>query len=237
MAHGRVFDFGPVFRAERSKTRRHLNEFWMMDAEMAFVEHKQNLEIQENLIYYIIQEVLKNHEHDFKILERDIEPLKKIQLPFIRKEYVDVIKELNEMWSDIKVWDDLWADDETILMNKYENCVFVQRYPRHVKAFYMKQDPADPDYVLNADLLAPEWCGEIIGWSEREWNYEILLEKIKEEKLPEEFFAWYLDLRKYWWIPHSGFGYGLERLVRWMCGLHHIRESIPFPRYANRTTP
>ncbi|MFA5747871.1 MAG: asparagine--tRNA ligase [Candidatus Absconditabacterales bacterium] len=237
MAHGRVFDFGPTFRAEKSKTRRHLNEFWMMDAEMAFVGHEGNLEIQENLIYYIIQEVLKLNQNELKILERDIVPLQKIKVPFIRKDYEDVIKELNKLGSDIKSGDDLGADDETILMNKYENCLFVEKYPKHVKAFYMKEDPKDKNYVLNADLLAPEGCGEIIGGSERESDYQKLLDRIKEEKLPVEYFNRYLDLRKYGGVPHSGFGFGLERLVRWICNLHHIRESIPFPRYANRITP
>jgi len=236
-AHGRVFDFWPTFRAEKSKTRRHLNEFWMMDAEMAFVDNAGSLEIQEQLIYFIIQEVLRLHTNELAILWRDVSKLEIIKPEFLRKRYVDVIAELQAMGSDIKEGDDLGADDETILMKKYDQPMFVVGYPSGVKAFYMKEDPENPGYVKNADLLAPEWVGEVIGWSERESDYETLLRKIKEHSLPVEFFERYLDTRKYGGVPHSGFGYGLERIVRWVCGVHHIRETIPFPRYANRIRP
>lgn len=237
MAHNRVYDFAPVFRAEKSKTRRHLNEFWMMDAEMAFVEHEWNLEIQEQLMYYIIQEVLKKNKNDLTILERDISKLEAIKLPFERISYEDIIKELQGMWSDIKAWEDLWWDDEEILMNKYTQPIFIEKYPKEVKAFYMKEDPLDSTKVLNSDLLAPEWYGEIFWWSERESDYEKLLKRINDHKLPVEQFQWYLDTRKYWWVPHSGFWLGLERIVRWLSGIHHVRETIPFPRTLYRTTP
>lgn len=237
MAHGRVFDFGPVFRAEKSKTRRHLTEFWMMDAEMAFVEHEENLKIQEGLICHIVKKVLEKNRPELEILERDIEALEKIQAPFIRKTHAEVVQELREMGSDIQDMDDLGADDETILTKKYDKPIFVEKYPAEVKAFYMKRDPNDPTRALCADLLAPEGYGEVIGGSQREDDYEVLMERIKEHKLDPKVFDWYLDLRKYGSVPHSGFGYGLERITGWMCGTHHIRETIPFPRLINRLRP
>ncbi|MBI5152497.1 asparagine--tRNA ligase [Candidatus Peregrinibacteria bacterium] len=234
---GRCFDFGPVFRAEKSKTRRHLTEFWMMDAEAAFVEYDENLKIQEELICYIITACLKANEADFKILERNTEPLAKITPPFYRKTYAEVVKELREMGSDITEEIDLGGDDETKLSEKYDKPIFVEKYPAKIKALYMKRDPADKSRALCADLIAPEGYGEIIGSSQREDDYETLLKRIQEHKLPEDAFKWYLDLRKYGSVPHSGFGYGLERLVTWICGLHHVRESIPFPRTLNRIYP
>lgn len=234
---GRCFDFGPVFRAEKSKTRRHLIEFWMMDAEAAFVDHEQNLKIQEALVCFIVERVLKNRQVELKILERDQEALKKVQAPFIRMTHAEAIKELREMGSDIGDMDDLGADDETKLTQKYEKPIFVEKYPAAVKAFYMKRDPSDPTRVLNADLLAPEGYGEIIGGSQREDSHDELLKRIREHHLPEESFNWYLDLRKYGSVPHSGFGYGLERIVTWICGIHHVRETIPFPRLLNRLEP
>ncbi|MFZ6014899.1 MAG: asparagine--tRNA ligase [Patescibacteria group bacterium] len=234
---GRVFDFGPVFRAEKSKTRRHLTEFWMMDAEAAFVEHEENLKIQEELISYIVKRVIANRQTELKILERDVEPLKKVQAPFERMTHAEAIAILRKQGSDIGDMDDLGADDETILTKMYEKPIFIEKYPAAVKAFYMKRDPSDPTRVLNADLLAPEGYGEIIGGSQREDDYEQLLARIREHNLPEEAFGWYLDLRKYGSAPHSGFGYGLERLVAWICGLHHVRETIPFPRLMNRLEP
>lgn len=234
---GRCFDFGPVFRAEKSKTRRHLTEFWMMDAEAPFVEHDENMQIQEGLICHIVKSVLEKNPSELKILERNIEPLQKIQAPFIRKTHAEVVKELREMGSDIGDMDDLGGDDETILTKKYDKPIFVEKYPTAVKAFYMKPDPADPSHVLCADLLAPEGYGEIIGGSQREDDYDKMLAKIKEHKLPLEAFQWYLDLRKYGSVPHSGFGYGLERIVTWICGIEHVRESIPFPRTIYRIYP
>lgn len=234
---GRCFDFGPVFRAEKSKTRRHLIEFWMMDAEAAFVEHEENLKIQESLVCFIVERVLKNCQAELKILERDQEALKRVQAPFIRMTHADAIKWLREHGSDIGDMDDLGADDETLLTKAHDKPIFVEKYPAAVKAFYMKRDPSDPSRVLNADLLAPEGYGEIIGGSQREDDYEKLLERIREHNLPEEAFRWYLDLRKYGSVPHSGFGYGLERITTWLCGIHHVRETIPFPRLLNRLEP
>ncbi len=234
---GRCFDFGPVFRAEKSKTRRHLTEFWMMDAEAAFVEHEENMKIQEGLIAFVVKKVLENHLPELAILERDIEPLKKIEAPFIRKTHAEAVKELQEMGSDIKENDDLGGDDETILTKKYDKPIFVEKYPAEVKAFYMKRDPNNPKVVLCADMLAPEGYGEIIGGSQREDDYDVLLGRIQEHNLPLKAFQWYLDLRKYGSVPHSGFGIGLERLVGWICGRKHIRETIPFPRTINRIYP
>ncbi len=237
MSLRRCFDFGPVFRAEKSKTRRHLTEFWMMDAEAAFVGHDENIKIQEELIIKIVKDVLEKNSDELKALERDVEPLKKVKAPFIRLTYKDAITKLQELGSDIGDSDDLGADDETMLTKEYEKPIFIERYPAEVKAFYMKRDPENPALVLNNDLLAPEGYGEIIGGSEREDNYDELLERIKEDGLPLEEFQWYLDLRRYGSVQHSGFGYGLERIVTWICGIHHLRETIPFPRMINRKTP
>jgi len=234
---GRCFDFGPVFRAEKSKTRRHLIEFWMMDAEAAFVEHEDNLKIQEELITYIVKTVLENCATELKILERDVELLKKVVAPFYRLTHAEAIRLLREKGSDIGDMDDLGADDETVLTQMYDKPIFIEKYPAAVKAFYMKRDPSDPTRVLNADLLAPEGYGEIIGGSQREDDYDALVARIREHNLPEKEFQWYLDLRKYGSVPHSGFGYGLERIVAWICGLHHVRETIPFPRLINRLEP
>jgi len=234
---GKCFDFGPVFRAEKSKTRRHLTEFWMLDVETAFAEHEDNIKIEEELLTHIVKSVLEKNMNDLVILERNIEPLKKIQPPFIRKTHQEVIKELREMGSDIKDDDDLGGDDETMLTKKYDKPIFVEKYPAAVKAFYMKRDPKDPTRALCVDLLAPEGYGEIIGGSQREDDYDTLLQRIKEHKLPLEAFQWYLDLRKYGSVPHSGFGLGLERVVAWICGLEHIRATIPFPRTIYRLTP
>lgn len=208
-----------------------------MDAEAAFVEHEGNLKIQEGLICAIVEKVLAVNQAELKILERDIEPLKKVQAPFVRMTHAEAIKKLHELGSDIGEMDDLGADDETILTKQYDKPIFIEKYPTAVKAFYMKRDPADPTHVLNADMLAPEGYGEIIGGSQREDDYQALLDRINEHHLPVEAFQWYLDLRKYGSVPHSGFGYGLERITGWICGTQHIRETIPFPRLINRLTP
>jgi asparaginyl-tRNA synthetase len=233
---GRCFDFGPVFRAEKSKTRRHLTEFWMMDAEAAFVEQDENMQIQEGMVEFVVQKVLEKNLKELAILERDIEPLKKIKAPFIHKTHTEVVKELREMGSEIQENQDLGAADETMLTMKYDKPIFVEKYPAEVKAFYMKRTE-DGKFALCADLLAPEGYGEIIGGSQREDDYEVLLGRIKEHKLSEESFDWYLDLRKYGSVPHSGFGVGLERLTGWICGRQHIRETIPFPRTIGRIRP
>lgn len=237
MAHGRVFDFGPVFRAEQSKTRRHLVEFWMMDAEMAWCDHESNLQIQEELICYIVSRVLEKNAAELAMLERDITPLAKVQAPFVRLTHAEAVEQLHKLGSDIGAMDDLGADDETLLTKQYDRPIFITHYPAAVKAFYMKPDQADPTRVLNADLLAPEGYGEIIGGSQREDNYDRLLSKIKEHGYTVEDWQWYLDLRRYGSVPHSGFGYGLERIVAWVCRLEHVRETIPFPRLINRLKP
>jgi asparaginyl-tRNA synthetase len=237
MSLGKAWDFGPVFRAENSNTRRHLTEFWMMDAEAAFVEHEENLQIQEGLICAIVAKVLAENRQELTILERNIEALEKVQAPFIRMTHAAAVKELQAMGSDIQERDDLGADDETMLTKKYDKPIFVEKYPIEIKAFYMKPDPQDPTRVLNADLLAPEGYGEVIGGSQREDDYEKLLARVREHNLDPATFSWYLDLRKYGSVPHSGFGFGLERLVTWICGLDHVRESIPFARTPNRLTP
>lgn len=237
MALGRCFDFGPVFRAEKSKTRRHLTEFWMMDAEAAFADHHDNMQTQENLIIRIVNDVLQKNAYELKVLERDIEPLKKVQAPFVHLTHQETVAKLRELGSDIGERDDLGADDETLLTQQYDRPIFIEKYPAEVKAFYMKRDPADPRFALNNDLLAPEGYGEIIGGSQREDDLDALIARIKEHNLPMEAFEWYLDLRRYGSVPHSGFGYGLERIVAWVCGLHHVRETIPFPRMINRLTP
>lgn len=234
---GRCFDFGPVFRAEKSKTRRHLTEFWMMDAEAAYVEHEENLEIQEKMIYFLVQKVLKECLNELTILERDIEKLKQISLPFPRISHYDAVEKLNKMGSSIGHEDDLGAEDETLLTQDSINPIFVEKYPAVVKAFYMKRDPKNPEFALCADMLAPEGFGEIIGGSQREDDYDTLVARIKEHNLPLDAFSWYLDLRKYGSVPHSGFGYGLERITGWLSGIHHIRETIPFPRMITRLNP
>ncbi|PIR24716.1 MAG: asparagine--tRNA ligase [Deltaproteobacteria bacterium CG_4_10_14_0_2_um_filter_43_8] len=237
MSHGRVFDFGPVFRAEKSKTRRHLTEFWMMDAEAAFVEHEENLQIQEQLISFIVAECLRCNEEEFTILERDTSKLKEVKAPFKRLAHAEAVARLQELGSAITEKDDLGAQDETLLTENESCPLFIERYPAEVKAFYMKRDPQHPHLALCADMLAPEGYGEIIGGSQREDSYDVLLQRIQEHKLPVEAFEWYLDTRKYGSVPHSGFGYGLERLVAWISGTRHIRETIPFPRMLTRLRP
>ncbi|MFH1652827.1 MAG: asparagine--tRNA ligase [Pseudomonadota bacterium] len=237
MSLGRVYDFGPVFRAEKSKTRRHLMEFWMMDAEMAFCDHEDSLKLQESLISYIVKRVLDENASDLKILERDVGALEKIKPPFYRMTHNEAVKKLKELGSDISFDDDLGGDDETLITKQFDKPLFIEKYPAHVKAFYMKRDPENDKLALCADMLAPEGFGEIIGGSQREDDYDTLVARIKEHNLPVTAFNWYLDLRKYGSVPHSGFGYGLERVVGWICGVRHIRETIPFPRLLNRITP
>jgi len=234
---GRVFDFGPVFRAEKSKTRRHLTEFWMMDAEAAFVRHEENLKLQEELISYIVMYVLERCGTEFTILERNTEPLKKITPPFYRMTHEEAVRKLKKMGSRITYDDDLGGEDETKVTSDLDKPLFIEKYPSKIKAFYMKRDPKNPELALCADLIATEGYGEIIGGSEREDDYETLMKRIKEFGLPAGPFKWYLDLRRYGSVPHSGFGYGLERIVAWLSGVPHVREAIPFPRTINRVTP
>jgi len=234
---GRCYDFGPVFRAEKSKTKRHLTEFWMMDAEGAFVEHEENLKIQEELVRHIVRHCLKNCVEELAILERDIEKLKKADAPFKRYTYDEAIPKLHELGSDIKYGEDLGNDDEGLLTKDSDVPVFVEKWPKAIKSFYMKVDPTNPDLVLNDDLIATDNGGELIGGSQREDNHDLLLARIKHEGLNVEDYQWYLDLRKYGSVSHSGFGIGLERAVRWICGVEHVRECIPFPRTIGRLRP
>lgn len=237
MALGRVYTFGPAFRAEKSKTRRHLTEFWMLEPEVAYLEHKGNLELQEELISYIVKNVLNNRELELKSIKRDISKLESIKAPFEYMSYDDAIKILQENNFDIKWGDDFGSPEETYLANLHDKPLFVTEYPKKCKAFYMQPDPENPDVVLCDDLLAPEGYGEIIGGSERIYDYNLLVKRMKEENLPAETYNWYLDLRRYGSVPHSGFGLGIERSVAWICGLDHIRETIPFPRMLYRVTP
>ena len=239
MAFGKVYCFGPTFRAEKSKTRRHLTEFWMCEPEMAYYDNKMNMQVQEELVSATVNHVLENCAAELKTLERDTAPLEKVIAgPFYHLNYRDAVKKLNELGSDIKFGDDLGADDETILTQQYDRPIFVENYPRDVKAFYMKANPEDNgETVICSDLLAPEGYGEIIGGSQREENYDALLNRMKELKMNPENYDWYLDLRKFGSVPHSGFGIGLERTITWICGLPHIREVIPFPRTIYRLKP
>ena len=232
-----VFCFGPTFRAEKSLTRRHLTEFWMIEAEMAYCDNEANLKNQEDMLSYVAQSVVKNCRPHLEKLERDISRLEAIKTPFPRLDYGEAIKILQENGSDVKWGDDLGAEDETILSNMHDKPVFIVNYPKRAKAFYMKENPDNPETVLCADLLGPEGYGEIIGGSQREDDYDKLLARIREENLPEKTYDWYLDLRKYGSVPHSGYGLGIERTITWMCGIHHIREAIPFPRLMTRLTP
>lgn len=234
---GRVYDFGPTFRAEKSKTRRHLTEFWMMDAEAAFVEHEENMAIQEKLIEYIVDWVLSNRKKELEFLGRDLKLLEKIKSPFPRITYDEAIKRLQKKGVKIKWGDDFGGDEETIISKMFDRPVFIEKYPAKIKAFYMKPDPKDSRLVLNDDLIAPEGYGEIIGGSQRVDDLKTLEQKLKEFKLPHQPYEWYLDLRRYGSVPHSGFGLGLERTVAWLCGLDHVRETIPFPRLINRLRP
>ncbi|MGR3741788.1 asparagine--tRNA ligase [Companilactobacillus sp. DQM5] len=238
MAFGKVFTFGPVFRAEKSKTRRHLTEFWMIEPEMAFTEQNQSLEVQEKYIAYLVQSVIDNCEYELKLLDRDIDQLKKYtKLPFPRISYDEAIEMLQKHGVDIKWGDDFGAPDEQYISEQFEQPVFILNYPKSIKPFYMKPHPDRDDVYLCADLLAPEGYGEIIGGSERETDFEALEKRIKDAGLDESEYEWYLDLRKYGSVPHSGFGLGFERAVTWICKLDHLREAIPFPRMINRLKP
>lgn len=238
MALGRVYSFGPTFRAEKSKTRRHLIEFWMIEPEMAFVDHEENLRVQEQFLTHVIQTVLKNRKRELEILERDTSKLEQVVAPFPRITYDRALNILlDEGFDDIKWGDDFGAPHETALAEKYEKPVFITHYPTKLKAFYMKPDPDNQDVVLCADLIAPEGYGEIIGGSQRIDDPILLEERFKEHNLSMDAYKWYLDLRKYGSVPHSGFGLGLERTVGWICGIDHVRETIPFPRLLNRLYP
>lgn len=238
MALGRVYSIGPTFRAEKSKTRRHLIEFWMIEPEIAFCDFEECLKIEEEYVSYIVQSVLKNCQLELKTLGRDTSKLEKVQAPFPRITYDEAIKFLHENgFDDVKWGDDFGAPHETAIANHFDKPVFITHYPKDIKPFYMEPDPNRPEVVLCADLIAPEGYGEIIGGSERIWDYDLLKQRIEEFNLPLEQYEWYLDLRKYGSVPHSGFGLGLERTVAWITGVEHVRETIPFPRLLNRLYP
>jgi asparaginyl-tRNA synthetase len=236
-AHGKVYCFGPTFRAEKSKTRRHLTEFWMVEPEVAFNDSDANMRLQEEFVSYVVSRALDRRQEELKELERDTAPLQRVLSPFPRISYTDAVTRLNTLGSDIRWGNDLGGEDETLLAKEYDRPVFVYNYPKQVKAFYMKENPEDPRTVLNNDCLAPEGYGEIIGGSQREDDYHKLLDRIKEQGLDPEAYRWYLDLRKYGTFVHSGFGLGVERTVAWICGIPHIREAIAFPRQIHRLYP
>jgi len=236
-AFGKVYCFGPTFRAEKSKTRRHLTEFWMIEPEVAYADHNDNMALQEGLVCAVVEGVLAHCRKELELLERDVSALEKIKPPFYHITYDDAVALLQRLGSDIPYGDDFGGDDETLLTKQFDKPVFVECYPKKVKAFYMKQHPEREDLVLCDDLLAPEGYGEIIGGSQREDNLDLLLKRIREEGLPESSYDWYLDLRRYGSFPHSGFGMGIERVVSWICGLQHIREAIPWPRTIYRLNP
>jgi asparaginyl-tRNA synthetase len=237
MALGKVYVFGPTFRAEKSKTRRHLTEFWMVEPEVAFNDLNDNMDLAEEFLEHIVQTVLKNRAPELKMLERDTSKLEKVRRPFPRISYDEAVDILHKKGIPFEWGNDLGGTDETVVSEQFDRPVMVHRYPSEVKAFYMKRDPENPKVALAVDVLAPEGYGEIIGGSQREDDYDILIARIKEHNLPQAAFDWYLDLRRFGSVPHAGFGLGVERTVSWICGLEHLREAIPFPRMIYRLTP
>ncbi|MFA6108908.1 MAG: asparagine--tRNA ligase [Candidatus Latescibacterota bacterium] len=237
MAFGKIYCFGPTFRAEKSKTRRHLTEFWMIEPEMAFCDLQEDMEVAEDLVTYVVGRVLERRREELKVLERDPSRLERVQKPFPRITYTEAIEILRSKGCPVEWGADLGGDEETLISEEFDRPVLVHRYPRPMKAFYMKEDPEDDRLALCVDMLAPEGYGEIIGGGQREDKLEVLERKIAEHQLPPEAFAWYLDLRRYGSVPHAGFGMGIERVVAWLCGLHHVRETIPFPRTLHHLYP
>jgi asparaginyl-tRNA synthetase len=237
MAFGKVYCFGPTFRAEKSKTRRHLTEFWMVEPEMAYVGLDEDMDLAEDFLVYVVQRVLAERAAELRVLERDTTALTRVQKPFPRLPYADALAILARKGFPLEWGADFGGDEETALSQEFDRPVMVHRYPIEAKAFYMKADPADPRVALCVDVLAPEGYGEIIGGGQREDDLAVLEAKIRAHDLPEEAFAWYTDLRRYGSVPHAGFGMGIERCVTWLCGLHHVRETIPFPRMLERLRP
>jgi len=243
MALGKVYSFGPTFRAEKSKTRRHLTEFWMVEPEVAYATLDDIMQLAEGLLTFLVKRCLEKRRADLQTIGRDISKLEKIDIPFPRITYDEAVERLQERFTQGALenkfeWGgDLGSPDETYLSSQFERPVMIHRYPAKVKAFYMEPDPQRPDLALCVDVLAPEGYGEIIGGSQRMASYELLLQRIHEHGLPEDAFKWYLDLRKFGGVPHSGFGMGIERAVAWICGLEHVRETIPFPRMLHRLYP
>jgi len=237
MAFGKVYCFGPTFRAEKSKTRRHLTEFWMIEPEVAYADLDDDMALAEDFLVEVVGRVLEERKAELAILERDTTPLTKVRKSFPRISYEEAVALLNANGKPVSFGDDFGGDEETVLSERFDRPVLVHRYPAASKAFYMKTDPADPRLALCVDVLAPEGYGEIIGGGQREDDLEALSARIRAHELPAEVFAWYLDLRRYGSVPHAGFGMGIERMVAWLCGLHHVRETIPFPRMLERLTP
>jgi asparaginyl-tRNA synthetase len=236
-ALGKIYTFGPTFRAEKSKTRRHLTEFWMLEPEMAFFDSADSMRLQEEMIEYVVRRAVERCVSELALLERDVSRLESVRAPFPRIDYSDAVTTLQSKGSTVKWGDDLGAEDESLLVADYDRPIFVVNYPKEAKAFYMKENPADPRTVLCSDMLAPEGYGEIIGGSQREDDYDRMVQRIRDEGLPIEAYDWYLDLRRYGTFVHSGFGLGLERAVAWICGIPHIREAIAFPRTMYRLRP
>lgn len=237
MAFGKVYCFGPTFRAEKSKTRRHLMEFWMLEPEMAYADLDEDMRVEEEMLFHVIQSVLNNRKKELEILERNTSLLEKIKVPFPRIQYDEAIEIIRKEGLEIKWGDDFGGDEETVLSKKFDSPFFVHRYPIGCKAFYMKPDPQRPELALCVDMLAPEGYGEITGGGQRIDEYDLLEKRIDEHNLPKDAYKWYLDLRKYGSVPHSGFGIGIERTITWICGLDHLRETIPFPRMLYRLYP
>jgi asparaginyl-tRNA synthetase len=237
MAFGKVYCFGPTFRAEKSKTRRHLTEFWMIEPEVAYCDLNGDMALAEDFIAYVVQRVITNRRAELTSLERDFSKLEQVKKPFPRISYDEAIELLQKKAVDIHWGADFGGDEETLISESFDRPVIIHRYPVENKAFYMKTDPDNPRVALCMDVLGPEGYGEIIGGGQREDNLEVLQDKIRAHGLPEEAFSWYLDLRRYGSVPHAGFGMGIERMVTWLCGLHHVREAIPFPRMLERVTP
>jgi len=236
-AHGKVYCFGPTFRAEKSKTRRHLTEFWMVEPEMAFAHLEDAIQLAEGLVCRVVEKALEKCATELKVLERDTTKLARVTAPFPRLHYRDAMKLIREKGSETEVGSDFGGTDETIIAEAYEKPVVVHHFPSAIKAFYMTPDPVEPEYSLSVDVLAPEGYGEIVGGGERLADLDLLRRRIAEHNLPEESFRWYLDIRRYGTFPHSGFGMGIERVVTWICGLEHLRETIAFPRMLYRIYP
>jgi asparaginyl-tRNA synthetase len=237
MALGKVYTFGPTFRAEKSKTRRHLTEFWMLEPEAAYADLGDMMDLGEGLVSAVVQSVVKHRSRELETLKRDVKKLENVKAPFPRISYEDAVAVLNKHGNPAKFGDDFGGDEETIISSEFDRPVLVHRYPAAIKAFYMQPDTQRPDLALAFDMLAPEGYGEIIGGSQRIHDYDLLVQRLRENNLPEESFQWYLDLRRYGSVPHAGFGLGLERTVAWICGTEHIREVIPFPRMLYRVYP
>lgn len=237
MALGRAYCFGPTFRAEKSKTRRHLTEFWMVEPEVAYTDLDGVMDLAEDFLVEVVQRVVKNRRPELEILERDLSKLLCVQKPFPRIRYDEAIAILQKLGKVATFGDDFGGDEETLISEQFDRPVMIHRYPREIKAFYMKADPSDPRCAMGVDVIAPEGAGEIIGGGQREDSLAVLEAQIAHHQLPKQAFEWYLDLRRYGSVPHGGFGMGIERCVGWICGLHHVRESIPFPRMLERLTP